>query len=1027
MIAMLPGRIRLKTFMKRFISVCVLLFTIGHFSFAQQTQVTGKVTGTNGEGVASASVTVKGSKKGTSTDAQGNFSISAVPSATLVVTSTGYEKREVAVASRTTVDVALTASNQQLEQVVVIGYGTANKRDLTGSIVKIAGKDVAEKPNTNPVASLQGKVSGLSIVNSGKPGQEPDIRIRGTVSKTQTKPLFLVDGIFNDNIDFVNPNDIESIEVLKDASSLAIFGVRGANGVIAVTTKKGRAGQLTINLNSSLGVQKIVDKIDLVDAAGYKLLLNEQFANQGTAPYQYFNLYNGNSDWQELIAQKNALINVNNISITSGTDRNRFYMGVGYTRQEGIIKHELLRKYSITLNDELKVSKGIKVGFDVNGYNAKLPQLHEFGNALTASPVIDPFNTTFGVYSQTPFDLQSAQVDNPLRFVEETQGQDLSNVYRVVGNVFGEVSFLKKFTFRATYYTDLSFNDNRHFTPLINVFNAVSDTVVPTNTKTQVSQKDNTFSKFQQDYLLTYKDQFGDHGLTLLGGFSTNFNSYHETNGVVSQFTTATATPIPNNKRFWYLDNFFADPTSRTLITPTDDLFGNPQPLEWEQATVSYFARALYNFKSKYLVNLSFRRDGSSDISKTNTYQNFGAVGLGWEISKEDFMQNQKVFDYLKLKGSWGVLGNQYTSIHYPYYPLLTASSSGIFGSGLGQQVIPAYTTSFLADPNLKWESITATDIGVEFAVLKNRLKGEITYYNKVTDNLLTNYPGGNGTKPGITNAGKITNHGMEYSANWTDKMSNGFGYSISGNLTSLNNTVNSVFRDGFEIFDGPTRTRAGDPIGSFYGYVVGGVYQNSADSAKSPNNGYHPGDLKFRDINNDAKISDSDRTIIGNPTPDFTYGFSLSANFKGFDLGIDFQGVSGNEIFRQWGNGAGYARLNYRAARLNRWHGDGTSNFEPWVNDNSTANLLNSTYMIENGSYLRIRNLQLGYTFNPNFLKSVHIKSGRFYLSAQNLKTFKHNSGYTPEFGGSALQFGVDNGSYPVPAIYTAGLNISF
>lgn len=1024
MIAMLHRAACLNTFYKRLISLCLLLFSFS-FSFAQ-TAVTGKVTGTNGEAVAGASVTIKGSKQGTSTDANGNFSITAAPTATLVVTSSGYQKSEVAVNNQTTIDIALTSSNQQLEQVVVIGYGTAAKRDLTGSIVKIAGKEVADKPNTNPVASLQGKVSGLTVVNSGKPGQEPDIRIRGTVSKTQTKPLYLVDGIFNDNIDFVNPNDIESIEVLKDASSLAIFGVRGANGVIAVTTKKGRTGQLTVNLNTSVGIQKIVDRIDLVDAQGYKTLLTEQFANQGTAPYQYFNLYNGNSDWQKLISQ-DGLINVNNISVTSGTEKNKFYMGLGYTTQEGVIKHELLKKYSVTVNDELRISKGLKIGFDINGYNAKLPQLHDFGNAITASPIIEPFNTKFGVYNQTPFDLQSAQVDNPLRFVEETKNQDLSSVYRVVGNIFGEINFLRKFTFRATYYTDLSFNNNRHYTPLVNVYNATVDTIVPTTTKTQVSQKDNTFSKFQQDYLLTYKNDFGNHGITLLGGFSTNFNSYHETNGVVSQFTTSTATPIPNNKRFWYLDNFFADPTSRTLITPEKDLFNNPLPLEWEQTTVSYFARALYNFKSKYLINLSFRRDGSSDISSSHRFQNFGAVGLAWELTKEGFMQTQKTFDLLKLKASWGVLGNQYTAIHYPYYPLLTASSSGIFGSGAGQQVIPAYTTSFLADPNLQWETITATDIGFEFATLKNRLRGEFAYYNKVTDKLLTNYPGGNGTKPGITNAGKITNHGIEASASWSDKFSNGIGYNVSANITTLNNKVNSVFEPGFEIFDGPTRTRAGDPIGSFYGYIVDGVYQNSADSAKSPNNGYHPGDLKFRDVNNDGKISDSDRTVIGNPTPDATYGFSFGINFKGLDLAIDFQGVTGNQIFRQWGNGAGYARLNYRAARLNRWHGEGTSNFEPWVNDNSTADLLNSTYMIEDGSYLRIRNLQLGYTFNAAMLKSVRIKSARFYVSVQNLKTFKHNSGFTPEFGGTALQFGVDNGSYPVPAIYTAGLNLSF
>jgi TonB-linked SusC/RagA family outer membrane protein len=993
----------------------------------QETKLSGKVTSSVGEVLTGVSVKVKGSSLGTQTDGNGNFNLTVPDNAILVFSYVGFVTQEIAVSGRTSVNVSMVASTQKMDEVVVIGYGTASKRDLTGSIVKILGKDIADKPNTNPVASLQGKVSGLSVVNSGKPGQEPDIRLRGTVSKTQTKPLYIVDGIFNDNIDFVNPNDIESIEILKDASSLAIFGVRAANGAIVIATKKGKAGQLTVNFNTSVGVQKIVDKIALTDAVGFKTLLTEQFANQGTTPYQYFNLYNGNTDWQDQLTQKNAIINSNSISITSGSEKNRFYMGIGYINQQGIIKHEQLKKYSLNISDELKVSKAIKIGFNINGYNARLPQLHDFGNAISAAPIIDPFNTKYGVYNQTPFNLQSAQVDNPLRFVEETQGQNPSGVYRVVGNVFTEINFLKNFTFKATYYTDLAFNNSRRYTPLINVYDAVADMVVSANPKTKISQRDNTFSKFQQDYLLTYKKQFNDHGLTVLGGFSTNFNSYRETNGEASQFTTGNALPIPNDKRFWYLDNtVFVDPTSRTLIAADQDLFQNPLPLQWEQSTVSYFARALYNYKGKYLLNASFRRDGSSDISTRHQFQNFKAIGLGWELTKEKFMEKQKVFDFLKLKASIGTLGNQYTAIHYPFYPILKGSAS-VFGSGTNQQVLLGYSPAFIPDPNLQWETITATDLGAEFGLLKNRLRIEAAYYNKVTNNLLTNYPALNGQKPGITNAGKITNHGIELAVSWSDKLQNGLGYTVSGNLTTLNNVVNSIYKDGYEIFDGPARTRAGDPIGSFYGYVVDGVYQNAADSAKSPNAGYHPGDLKFRDVNGDGKISTDDRTIIGNPTPKYTYGFSLSLNYRGFDIGADFQGVSGNQIYRAWGNGANFARLNYRAARLNRWHGDGTSNTEPWVNDNSSIPA--STYMIENGSYLRIRNAQMGYSIAGAALAKAHIKAARIYISGQNLKTFKHNSGYSPEFGGSATSFGVDGGGnlYPVPAIYTVGLNVTF
>lgn len=1012
MIAMLYRAACLNTFYKRLISLCLLLFSFS-VSFAQ-TAITGKVTGTNGEAVAGASVTIKGSKQGTSTDANGNFSITAAPTATLVVTSSGYQKSEVAVGNQTTIDIPLTSSNQQLEQVVVIGYGTAAKRDLTGSIVKIAGKDVADKPNTNPLASLQGKVSGLSVVNTGELGKEPDIRIRGTVSRSQTKPLYVVDGVFNDNIDYLNPGDIESIEILKDPSSLAIFGVRGANGVIAVTTKKGKSG-INVNFTSTVGIKKVVDKIALVDAAGFKTLYSEQ--NPG---FDY-SLYTANTDWQKAISQ-DGIFNRDNISVSSNSERNRFYMGAGYQYEEGIIKHEKLQKYSLVLNDELKISKTFKVGFNVNAYRGVNPQLQSFSNAIVATPIVEPYNTGKGVYNQLP--IGTAQIANPLRVIEETRGKSISNTERIVGSIYLEAALLKHLTFKTTYYTDLGFTNSRSFTPLIQTFNLATNSFSNENTKTSVGSDESRTRKFQQDYLLTYINKFGDHGLTVLGGFSTIFNSYNEQNIRGSQYTTGLNLPIPNDERFWYLDNrVFVDPTSIVVVNPEKDAFQNYLPYQWEQATVSFLARVLYNYKQKYLINASFRRDGSSDISTKNKYQNFVAVGLGWEISKEDFMQSQHAFDYLKLKASGGVLGNQYTAIHYPFYPILAAPTSAVFGPS-GGVPIPGYTPSFIADPNLKWETITSYEAGVEFAILKNRLRGDANYFTKLTKNLLTNYSAAGGQKPGITNAGEISNKGVELSLSWNDNISKDFTYTISGNLTTLNNNVKKLYLDA-PIYDGPSRTKVGDPIGSFFGYVVEGVYQDSADIAKSPANGTpSPGDLKYRDINGDNKITDSDRVVIGNPTPKIIYGFSVGLNFKGFDFGIDFQGVGGNEIFRQWGNGAGYATLNYREARLNRWHGAGTSNFEPRIHD---VELPASTYKIENGSYLRIRNLQLGYNFKPEMIRGARLKSLRVFVSGQNLKTFKHNSGFTPEFGGSATQFGVDNGSYPVPAVYSFGINANF
>ena len=979
----------------------------------QDVRVTGRVTSSTGEGLAGVSITVKGTRAGATTDATGNFAITVPDNAVLVFSYVGYESKEVAVAGQSSINVQLTEAVRVQEQVVVIGYGTASKRDLTGSIVKIQGKDVADKPNTNPLASLQGKVSGLSVVNTGELGKEPDIRIRGTVSRTQTKPLYVVDGVFNDNIDYLNPADIESIEILKDPSSLAIFGVRGANGVIAITTKRGKSG-LTVNFTSSVGIKKMVDKIALTDAAGFKTLYAEQ------NPGFNFGLYTANTDWQDVISQ-DGIFNRDNISVSSSNDRNRFYMGVGYQYEEGIIKHEKLQKFNVVLNDELKISKALRVGFEVNGYRGINPQLQSFANALAATPIVQPFNSTAGLYNQLP--IGTAQISNPLRVIEESKGHTISNTYRVVGNVFLEASFLRNFTFKTTYYADLGFTDSRSYSPLVTTFNIANNAIAYENTKTSVGSSDARSKKFQQDYLLTYKNKFGDHGITVLGGFSTVFNSYNEINVRGSQFTTGLALPIPDNKRFWYVDNrVFVDPTSIVVVNPDKDAFGNFLPYQWEQSTVSFLGRVLYNYKQKYLVNASFRRDGSSDISTDNKYQNFVAVGAAWEISREDFMQSQKTFDFLKLKVSGGVLGNQYTAIHYPFYPILAAPTSAVFGPN-GGVPIPGYTPSFIADPNLKWETITSYEGGIEFAVLNNRLNGDVNYFSKLTKNLLTNYPAAGGQKPGITNAGEISNKGFELTLSWSDNISKDLRYTLSGNLTTLKNEVKKLYLDA-PIFDGPSRTKVGDPIGSFFGYVVQGVYQDDADIASSPlNAGVKPGDLKYKDLNGDNKITDADRTVLGNPTPKIIYGFSAGLIYKGFDFTMDFQGVQGNEIFRQWGNGAGYATLNYREARLNRWHGKGTSNFEPRVYD---VGLPASSYMIENGSYLRIRNVQLGYNFSTSVL-GKRVKSLRLYISGQNIKTFKHNSGYTPEFGGSATQFGVDNGSYPVPAIYSFGVNANF
>ncbi len=991
-------------------------------------KITGKVTGENNEPLAGASVQEKGTNNGTFADNNGTFSFTVDNNATLSISSIGYEALEVKVSGRSVVDAKLTLSVKKMDEVVVIGYGMASKRDLTGSIVKISGKEVADKPNTNPVASLQGKVAGLSVVNNGTPGAAPDIRIRGTISIGSVRPLYVVDGVFNDNIDYINPNDIESIEILKDPSSLAIFGVRGAAGVIAVTTKRAKAGQVVINFNSSYGFKKLVDKIGLASGEQFKTLYEEEKANiNAVSPFDY-SKWTSNTDWVDAVT-RTGNFNSNNLSIASSTEKNKFNMGIGFTTDEGIIKHEKLEKIQFSLNDEVKLSKSLKVGVNFNmtrqdnPYNATyiLDQARKVIPLVNAGTIAVKAKNPYGLDSLTQnlyYDLPSIQnsgVVNPLIQLENEWNKTKSIEYRTVGSVFAEFNFLRDFTFKASLYADMSTINARQYTPVYNAYDATLARPFLYSRTTSVSEYDQSYKKFQQDYILNYRKSFGDHNITAMAGFTSYY--FGNFNRSASARQSSTGAAIPDDSRFWYINNGFTDPTSK--VSNSD---------QRERTTASGLLRALYNYQGKYFLNASFRRDGSSQISPDNRWQNFWAVGGAWEISKEKFFQNQQFFDYLKLKGSIGVLGNQNTyGYDYPFYPGLIAGNAAVFGN----LVYNAYSQSYLPNPNLKWETVNAKEIGVEFNALKNKLHVEISYFDKLTKDLMTFIPGSNGVSNGLDNIGSIRNSGLELSASYTKDFSKDLSITVSGNLTTYKNNVESLATKEFSIQNGVNRTTEGMPIGYFYGYIVEGIYQSYAEKLGSPVNtefSYGPGDLKYKDINGDGKINTADRTMIGNPTPDFAYGGTISVKYKNFDFGMDLGGVYGNEVFRNWGGTESpFQRVNYAAFKVNRWHGEGTSNWDPILAQDHRINYEASTYNIEDGSYFRIRNVQLGYNFSAGMLSKVKIKNLRAFVNLQNFKTWKNNSGYTSEFGGSAISFGVDNAGGAIPLSTTFGLNVTF
>ena len=990
---------------------------------SQDLRVTGKVTNAAGEPLAGVSVTVKGSKFGTTTGADGSYAITVPNNGVLVFSYVGYDAQEVAVGGKTSISVTLEVAAKKIDEVVVnIGYGTASKRDLTGSIVKISGGAVADKPNVNPVASLQGKVAGLQVVNSGTPGQEPDIRVRGTnsLSPSGVKPLYLVDGVFNDNIGFLNANDIESIEILKDPSSLAIFGVRGANGVIAITTKKAKSGQVNINFNHTFSVKSLVDKIAMVNATQFKELYEEEQTNLGITGADRFNFtpWTGNTDWVDAMTHS-GITNTSNLSLSGSTDRNKFYMSVGTTTEEGVIRNQKLSRISFNINDEFKINKVIKVGFSLNGMRQRNPYSRANDLLYTARRVL-PITPVFNADANAYYNLaiQAGQMTNPVMELNDNWDKELNYENRMVGNAFVEITPFKDFTFRSTFYADMSNVDGRTYTPIDSVYEPTTGSVFVHNSyrRTSVSQSNQRWNKFQQDHILTYKKSFNDHNFTLMSGFTTYYNDYHGLFASVKQ--SLTGLPIPNNKRFWYIDNGFGDQSTRLSSSS-----------QWEKATVSGLLRVLYNYKGKYMLNGSFRRDLTSAWRQDYGHQgqNFYSVGAAWEISKEDFFQNQNVFDYLKLKGSWGVLGVQNTyGMAYPSYPALSTSATAVFGS----IVVPVYTQTYLADKNLHWETVDSKEVGIEFDMLKRKLHGEVVYYSKQTKDLLAMISTGTGQST-LTNIGNMTNKGFELSASYNTKVSNDLTLTVSGNMTTYKNKfLNSPYGTTPDE-QYPSMVRPGYPVGYFYGYKVTGVFQSYADKLAYPvmalGANYGPGDLKYADTNGDGVITPDDRTMIGNPTPDFTYGGNVTLKYKNFDLGVDVQGSYGNEVYRYWGSSElPYTKYNYAAFKMDRWHGAGTSNWDPILGDSHTTNRMPSNYGIEDGSYLRVRNLQLGYNVDASMLKS-YIKSVRLFVNVQNLKTFKKNSGYSPDFGGSPTTFGVDAGNDPIPMIVSGGINVNF
>lgn len=906
-----------------------------------------------------------------------------------------------------------TLSEQKIEEVVMIGYGSQKKENITGSIGLVTAKDLADKPNANPISSIQGKVAGVSITNSGAPGGSPRIDIRGVGSLTGNT-VFIVDGMITDNISFLNPQDVESMSVLKDPSSLAIYGARASNGAVIIKTKSGK-GKPVFNFNSYLGIKTVTNVPKMVNSDQYIELYNEKLFNDTGSNIGSISRTNfpANTDWFKEIFRE-SIINSNDFSASGTLGKLGYYASVGLLQDEGnlaagqgINSGSGFNRLNTKLNLSYKITDNITIGDNFTFAKSRTDvSQNPLLNAYTAPPVYFPIDPATNNYQN--FTL--VNVTNPRAQLDLYRSQIREE--RMLNNVWGEYKFLRDFTFRISYTTDNINAGSYDYT-------AVS-TYVPIPGVSSLVTRNNRTRNYIWDNTLAWKKSLGNHNIELLAGFSRTRNSFSQS------YAEAKNVVFDGN-------NSSLDIGSGTDILSTDFDRGR-DVVPYQFRIESFFGRLNYDYKGKYLINASVRRDGSSRYPSDNRYKTFPAVSGGWVVSKEEFMSNQNIFNLLKLRGSWGQLGNPDVALAYNLNT--TTINSGAYYGNNGS---PAQTIDQIIDPNIDWETTTGKDFGIEMAFLNNKLKVEATYFDKDSKNVV--YGIFQGTVSGasnyrnyVTNAYSFNNQGLEAAVSYDYKINDDVRLGVYGNITTLKNRITSVYggsylETGASLFGNSiVRLQEGQAVGSYYGYQVDGIYQNAAEVADGPTqNGATIGGFRFSDIDGNGLIDARDKTFLGSPIPKGTYGFGVTLNVKNIDFAVDVQGVFGNKIYnynreQRYGNESWDLDI-YE----NRWTGEGSSNSYALITNNQAIILPNSFY-VEDGSYFRIRNIQLGYTLPTGFSNSPKINKVRIYVSAQNPWTsFKYN-GFSPEIlNTDRVQLGVDNNIYPISAIYTMGMNLTF
>lgn len=974
---------------------------------AQTRTISGKVKGADdGLEVPGASVLVQGTTRGVATDVEGNFKIDLQPGENvLVVSFVGYKTQNVTIGDRAYVEVLLEADVTSLDEVVVIGYGVVKKSDLTGSVSSIKERELNTVPSINPMQSLQGKVAGVQVANvSGAPGSSTYVRIRGIGTFNDSSPIFVVDGVILQNIDFLNSADIASMEVLKDASATAIYGARGANGVIIVTTKRGSTNNQypTVNASAEYSIQQLPKKIELLNGKEYAIVRNE--INPGT-----FNNIDAvpNTDWQDEIFRTAPIQNYQ-VSVSGGSDKFQYYTSIGYFNQGGIIDKSEYERVSLKFNNTLHLSKSVRMGSNLSF--TPYTQQNTSGNAVfvvyRAWPTLTPYQSD-GSFSPVP------GVGNVLADIENTNS--FNTGLRSVNNLYAEVDFLKGFTFKTSFGADIEYSKSKSYTPVFYV------NPQQQNATDDLNKGYNDRVDWLWENTLSYLKEFDVHRINAVAGYTLQ----ESTSESVSLHAENLLRP---GEDFWYV-NIFAN-----LASP--NTASNSVNANFNYSMISYLARVNYTYDNRYMFTATFRRDGSSKFSAANRYANFPSLALGWNLINEEFMKSNKTFSNLKARASWGVIGNE--KINYQrQYSLVQNGINALFGPDV---IYPGATYDVAGNPNLKWESTSQIDIGVETGFLEDKLTAELDFYQRTTSDILIDLPVpgyyGNGDGAVITfNAGEVLNRGFELNINYKDETRSGLKYEIGLVGTTVHNEVLQISGTGEEdeqligLFNGRQVTRSvpGLPIGSFYGYNVIGVFQNAAELNSYPHlSATGVGDLKFEDVNKDGVLNSDDRTNLGSPIPKVMLGLNTNLFYRQFDFTLDIQSQFGNKIY----NGKETVRpdpYNFEKRYFNFWDGEGTSNTEPRPS-NGGVNYEPSSRYIYDGSFVRLRNISFGYTIPQSLLDKVYVKSARAYVRVTNLVTWSKFTGYTPEIiSGNPTVNAIDVATYPIPRIFSLGLNLTF